>query len=64
MRSSDLDIYRMAKVLIGRYGDGASLDDAARAEELLGKGDMDDRAGWLCVVDAVLTLFTRIPQIA
>jgi hypothetical protein len=57
----DLDIYRTAKVLIDRYGDGASLHAAGRADELLDKGDMEGRRVWLRVHEAVLELVKETP---
>jgi hypothetical protein len=59
--TSDLDSYRTAKVLIDRYGDGASLHAANRSDELLDKGDMDGRRVWLRVHEAVLTLLKDAP---
>ena len=41
-----LDIYRSASVLLNRYGDGASLHAANRADAMLDAGDMDGRALW------------------
>jgi len=39
-----LDKYRSAKLLIGRYGDSASLHAANRCDEMLDAGDLDGRA--------------------
>jgi hypothetical protein len=36
--TSDLGVYRTTKVLLDRYGDGASLHAASRADELLDQG--------------------------
>ena len=57
----DLDIYRSAKVLLNRYGDGASLHAANRADEMLDAGDMDGQAVWLRIHDAVLELGRTAP---
>ncbi len=59
--TSDLDIYRSASVLLNRYGDGASLHAANRADELLDKGDMDGRALWGRIYEAVLELGREAP---
>ena len=51
-----LDIWRSASVLIRRYGDGASLHAANRADEMLDAGNMDGRALWGRIHEAVLEL--------
>lgn len=50
------DFYRSASVLLNRYGDGASLRAANRADEMLDAGNMDGRALWGRIYDAVLEL--------
>ncbi len=60
--TTDLDIYRTAKVLINRYGDGSCLHAASRADELLGRGDLDGRAVWLRIHEAVLELGRAEPS--
>ncbi len=42
--TSDLDIYRAAHATIARYGGGAALHAAHRADALLALGDMEGRA--------------------
>lgn len=54
MTVSDLDIYRSAKLLIDQYGDAASLHAANRCDEMLDKGDLDGRAVWSRIYEAVL----------
>ena len=51
---TNLDIYRSATVLLSRHGDAASLHTANRADEMLDAGDMDGRALWLRIYEAVL----------
>ena len=58
----DLDIYRSATVLMRRYGDGASLHAANRADEMLDKGDMDGRALWGRIYEAVIELEREAPD--
>ncbi len=43
---SDLDIYRAARATIARYGDGAALHAAQRADELMAAGNVEGRAVW------------------
>ena len=50
---SDLEIYRAAQATIKRYGDGAGLHAAQRADELMADGDMDGRAVWHRIVRAI-----------
>ena len=45
--TTDLDIYRIANLLIKQYGaDGAGMHAAMRADELLEAGGMDGRRRW------------------
>ncbi len=59
--TSDLGVYRTTKVLLDRYGDGASLHAANRADEMLDAGDLDGRAAWLRIHEAVLELSRTAP---
>ena len=56
-----LHICRSASVLLNRYGDGASLHAANRADAMLAAGDMDGRAVWLRIHEAVLELGRAAP---
>ena len=59
--TSDLDIYRPATVLLKRYGAGASLHAANKCDEMLDGGNMDGRAVWLRIHEAVLELGRAAP---
>ena len=59
--TTNLDIYRSAWVLIRRYGDGASLHAVNKADEMLDAGNMDGRAVWLRIHDAVVELGREAP---
>ncbi len=50
-----------AKVLIVRYGDRAGLEAAKRADEMLERGDMERRAHWLQVMQAIDELQAEEP---
>jgi hypothetical protein len=50
---SDLDIWRSANELIKQFGDTANIEAAARADELLAKGDIDGQRVWLRIARAV-----------
>ena len=54
--TSDLDIYRSAKLLINQHGADALIEAALRAGELLYAGDFDGQAVWLRIRKAVLEL--------
>jgi len=43
---ADLDIWRSAMVMVKRYGDDATLEAAARADELMERGDMVGCTTW------------------
>jgi hypothetical protein len=51
--TSDLDIYRAAKLLIDKHGDEAALYAAGRADLLLEEGDAAGAATWHRIVAAV-----------
>jgi hypothetical protein len=51
--TSDLDIYRTAKLLIDQHGEDAALHAGMRGDELLDKGDLDGRAVWRRILAAV-----------
>lgn len=62
--TSDLDIYRTANLLIKQYGnDGAWMNAAMRADELLEAGDMDGQRVWIRILDAVRELTDAEPQV-
>ncbi len=57
--TSDLDIYRAAHELIKQHGDDAPIEAAMRADELMDAGDMEGRAVWLRIVEAVEELLSE-----
>ena len=54
--TSDLDIYRTARMLINEHGEEASIEAAMRADKQLKAGDLDGQAVWLRVLKAVKEL--------
>ena len=58
---TNLDIWRSASVLLNRYGAGASLHAANRADEMLDAGDLDGRAVWGRIYEAVIELGRAAP---
>ncbi len=58
---SDLDVYRSAKLLVDRHGDEASIHAAMRVDAMLDKGDMEGRAVWLRILQAIRELLDTRP---
>ena len=59
--TSDLDIYRTARLLIDQHGDEAPIHAAMRADELLAAGDLDGQAVWKRIIRAIKELQDRGP---
>ncbi len=59
--TSDLDIYRSAKLLIDQHGEDAARHAAKRADALLEAGDMEGKAVWLRILSVVKELQQREP---
>ena len=57
----DRDIWRAANVLIQKHGPDAVYHASQRADELLERGDMDGRAVWLRLYEAVQELLRDRP---
>ena len=54
--TTDLDIYRSAKLLVDQHGQDALIEAALKADELLDAGDLDGQAVWLRIRKAALEL--------
>ena len=54
-----LDIYRFAWLIIKLHGNQAIVVAATRADELLGRGDLEGQRVWLRIVDAIRELQSR-----
>ena len=57
--TSNLDIYRCAKLLIDQHGEDAARHAAMRADALLEAGDMDGYAVWKRIVKVVEELVSK-----
>jgi hypothetical protein len=57
----EIDIWRVANLMLKRYGDKADIESAIRAEELSEKGDHNGAAVWLRVIDAIAQLLNTSP---
>ncbi len=51
--TSDIEIYRSAKLLIDRHGDDAVIYAAMRADQMLEQGDLDELATWNRILRAI-----------
>jgi hypothetical protein len=52
----ELDIWRVANLMLTRYGDEAMLESAQRAHELACDGDCAGAATWLRITNAIAEL--------
>jgi hypothetical protein len=57
----DIDIWRVATLMLKRYGNEAEVESARRADELWVVGDAVSVAVWRRVTDAVRQLVNMTP---
>ncbi len=60
--TSDLDIWRSAKLLVNQHGDDAQIHAAMRVDAMLEAGHMDGRAVWQRILAAVEELLRVEPE--
>ncbi len=60
--TSDIDIYRVANLLVKQHGQDAPIQAAMRADELLEAGDLDGYAVWKRILRAVEELQRAEPK--
>ena len=58
---SEIDIWRVAKLMLQRYGDEAEAESAIRMQELALNGDSAGAAVWRRVTDAIGQLVNTTP---
>jgi hypothetical protein len=58
---TEIDIWRVASLMLTQYGDDADIESAIRAEELFEEGDHNGAAVWRRVIDAIAQLLNTIP---
>jgi len=51
--TSNIEIYRSAKLLINRHGDDAVIEAAMMADKMLEQGDLDGLATWNRILRAI-----------
>jgi hypothetical protein len=49
----EIDIWRLAYLMVKRYGHQADIENAIRAEELADAGDRAGKAIWRRIIDAI-----------
>jgi hypothetical protein len=54
----EIDIWRVADLMLTRYGDEAMLESAQHAHELAADGDRAGAATWLRITNAIAQLTT------
>ena len=59
--TSDLDIYRSARLLVDQHGAEAPIHAAMQADAMLDKGDLDGAAVWRRIVCAINELLEEQP---
>ena len=59
--TSDLDVYRSAKLFIEQHGDEAAIQAAYQADAMLDRGDLDGAAVWRRIVAAINKLVDTRP---
>ena len=59
--TSDLYIYCSAAAFIDQHGDEAPIHAAMKVDDMLERGDMDGRAVWLRIVDAIRDMLRETP---
>ena len=52
-RLPEIDIWRVANLMLKRYRDEADIESAIRAEELAEEGDRAGEAIWRRIIDAI-----------
>ena len=51
--TSEVHIYRTAKLLVDQHGEDAPIHAAMRTGELMAKGDLDGQAIWKLILKAI-----------
>jgi hypothetical protein len=57
----EIDIWRVANLMLKRYGDAALVESARRADELAAAGDTAGVAVWCRIINAVDQLANTTP---
>ena len=58
----EIDIWRVAQLMLKRYGDEADIESALRAEELAKAGNHNGAAVWRRIINAIGQLENTTPS--
>jgi len=58
----EIDIWRVAQLMLKRYGDEADIESALRAEELAEAGNHNGAAVWRRIINAIGQLENTTPS--
>jgi hypothetical protein len=58
----EIDIWRVANLMLKRYGNAALVESARRADELAAAGDTAGLAVWHRIIDAIGQLANTTPS--
>ncbi len=56
-----IDLWRAANVMVKRYGNGATIEAAIRADEFLDQGNFDGKQVWVRIMQAIEALQRERP---
>ena len=59
----EIDIWRVAKLMLERYGDQAEAESAIRMQELAFNGDRAGAAIWRRIIDSIEQLVNTTPPV-
>ena len=59
--TSDIDLWRAAKLLVDRYGDGATIEAMKRSDALAAQSDAAGKVVWLRILEAIEELQNTRP---
>ena len=60
--TSEIDVYRSAKLFIDQHGGEAAIQAAYQADAMLDKGDLDGAAVWRRIVAAINEIQKKEPE--
>ena len=58
----DLDLWRAAQIMVKRYGNGATIEAAMRADEFLDQGNLDGKRQWMPIMQTIEELQRERPR--
>ncbi len=58
----DFDLWRAAQIMVKRYGNGATIEAAMRADEFLDQGNLDGKRQWMPIMQTIEELQRERPR--